>query len=74
MALIKINTHYMFLPISILINKSLENGEVPDFCKIDKVVPIYKDKENCTNYRPISLLLTYLSYSKKLFINVITIF
>jgi len=31
---------------------------VPDFCKIAKVVPIYKakDKENFTNYRPISLL------------------
>jgi len=45
-------------PITILINKSLESGIVPDACKIAKVTPIYKskDKELCTNYRPISLL------------------
>ena len=45
-------------PISILINKSMEIGTVPDACKIAKVVPIYKEKvkELFTNYRPISLL------------------
>jgi hypothetical protein len=45
-------------PITILINKSLESGIVPDACKIAKVTPIYKskDKESFTNYRPISLL------------------
>ena len=45
-------------PISILINKSMEFGAVPDVYKITKVVPIYKakDKELFANYRPISLL------------------
>ena len=44
--------------ISILINKSLETGKVPDMIKIAKVIPIYKAKSPSlyTNYRPISLL------------------
>ena len=52
------NKHALIKPISILINKSMEIGTVPDACKIAKVVPIYKakDKELFTNYRPISLL------------------
>ena len=45
-------------PISILINKSLEVGIVPDIMKMAKVIPIYKAKQNdqFSNYRPISLL------------------
>ena len=52
------NKHALMKPISILINKSMEIGTVPDACKIAKVVPIYKakDKELFANYRPISLL------------------
>ena len=47
-------------PLSILINKSLETGTVPDKLKLAKVIPIYKskDKELLNNYRPISLLPT----------------
>lgn len=45
-------------PISILVNKSLSDGVVPDSLKLAKVVPIYKAKEknDFSNYRPISLL------------------
>lgn len=45
-------------PISILINKSLSEGRVPEMWKIAKIVPIYKSKSKDTfsNYRPISLL------------------
>lgn len=46
------------LPISILVNKSLSEGIVPDIHKLAKVIPIYKSKEkdSFSNYRPISLL------------------
>ena len=48
------------LPLSILINKSLEQGYVPKMFKTAKVTPIYKakDAQEFTNYRPISLLPT----------------
>ena len=55
---IKHSIKYLSKPLSKLINLSLENGSVPDSLKIAKVIPIYKsgDKDNCTNYRPISVL------------------
>ena len=44
--------------ICLLINKSLEDGVVPDVFKTAKVIPIYKskNKELLANYRRISLL------------------
>ena len=47
-------------PVSTLINKSLSNGIVPKSLKMAKVIQIYKakDKEQLSNYRPISLLPT----------------
>ena len=46
------------LPITNLINLSLEQGIVPDAMKLAKVIPMYKAKsrESFSNYRPISLL------------------
>ena len=46
------------LPLSIMINKSIESGHVPVTMKLAKVVPIYKskDKQMLNNYCPISLL------------------
>jgi hypothetical protein len=53
----KINTA-ICLPISIIINMSLELGIVPTSMKTAKVIPIYKAKakNKFSNYRPISLL------------------
>lgn len=46
------------LPISIIINKSLDQGSVPLELKVARVVPIYKkgDQELLSNYRPISVI------------------
>ena len=46
------------LPLSIMINTSIESGRVPGTMKLAKVIPIYKskDKQMLNNYRPISLL------------------
>ena len=43
------------LPISIIVNVSIETGQVPDAMKLAKVIPIYKakSKEYLGNYRPI---------------------
>jgi hypothetical protein len=45
-------------PLTLLINKSMEMGDVPTNLKLAKVVPIYKGKDRklFNNYRPVSLL------------------
>ncbi len=50
--------HEISLPLSTLINKSLQEGCVPQILKMAKVLPIYKSKEHnlLQNYRPISIL------------------
>ena len=47
-------------PLTIVFNKSLEEGVFPDQMKLSDVIPLYKNKERylCNSYRPISLLLT----------------
>lgn len=46
------------MPLTLIINKSLQHGIVPDLCKIARIVPIFKsgDATDYTNYRPISVL------------------
>ena len=55
-------------PLTLLFNKSLETGIFPDEMKKADVVPLYKSKEEleCTNYRPISLLLTLSKLLEKI--------
>ena len=47
-------------PLSVIINKSMQSGIVPDCMKLAKVIPIHKSKNKDVfdNYRPISLLPT----------------
>ncbi len=58
--LLKSVKHEIAVPLTLLINKSLSCGEVPDQMKLAKIIPIYKskDKQLLNNYRPISLLPT----------------
>ena len=50
--------HIISQPLSVLINRSIENGIYPSKLKLAKVIPLYKsnDESDPSNYRPISLL------------------
>ena len=56
------------LPLSIIFNKSLEEGVFPDRMKAADVTPLFKSKDqtNKNNYRPISLLLTISKILEKI--------
>ncbi|CAG9115901.1 unnamed protein product [Plutella xylostella] len=56
--LLKTCSCYLSRPIAFIINLSLSSGVVPANLKMANVCPIYKsgDKNDVTNYRPISLL------------------
>ena len=47
-------------PLEIIFNKSIEEGSFPENMKKADIVPLHKnkDKQDCSNYRPISLLIT----------------
>ena len=55
---VKYPNNEMALPLSIIINTSIESGHVPDAMTLEKVFPIYKSNDNqmLKNYRPISVL------------------
>ena len=55
-------------PLSIIFNKSLNEGVFPDIMKLSDIIPLYKNKERhyCNNYRPISLLLTISKILEKI--------
>ena len=53
-------------PLCILMNRSLEEGIIPDIWKIANVIPIFKkgDKSQPSNYRPVALL-RYIHATKR---------
>ena len=55
-------------PLSIIFNKSIEQGKFLEAMKITYVSPLYKSKDQneCTNYRTISLLLTISKLLEKI--------
>ena len=56
------------IPLSIIFNKSLEEGIFPNKMKQADVSPLFKSKarNDKTNYRPISLLVTLLKVLEKI--------
>ena len=59
---------YLTRPLMLIFNNSLETGIFPEKMKIAKVVPLHKakNKDETTNYRPISLLLTLSKLLEKI--------
>ena len=55
-------------PLSIVFNKSMNEGIFPDTMKLSDTVPLYKSNERylLDNYRPISLLITLSKILEKL--------
>lgn len=62
------NLHLITYPIMLFINSSLSYGIVPDQLKSAKVIPVFKkgDKQNCENYRPISILPFFAKFLEKI--------
>ena len=58
--LLKNCAHTLMKPLTILFNKSLQTGSVPDNLKKSRIVPIFKSgkKSNAANYRPIVIIPT----------------
>ena len=58
----------LVLPLTIIFNKSLQEGVFPSAMKLSDVTPLYKTKERylTNNYRPISLLLTISKILEKI--------
>ena len=54
--------------LEIIFNKLLESGIFPQKMKIADIFPLFKNKERnlCTNYRPISLLITVSKILEKI--------
>ena len=66
--LLKSISAHITLPLEITFNKSIEKGVFPSNMKKADVVPLYKnkDKQECSNYRLISLLITLSKLLEKI--------
>ena len=60
---------YIVEPLTYICNQSFEQGIFPEQMKISKIIPLFKsgEKDNFTNYRPVSLLPQFSKILEKLF-------
>ena len=66
--LLKSLSAHITVPLEIIFNNSIEEGVFPVNMKKADIVPLYKskDKQECSNYRPISLLITLSKLLEKI--------
>ena len=66
--LIRDAAEFIAKPLSYISNVSFLTGKVPSLLKIAKVIPIYKkgDRDDPSNYRPISILSIFAKILEKL--------
>ena len=59
---------HISVPLEIIFNKSIEEEVFPENMKKADIIPLYKskDKHECSNYRPISLLITLSKLLEKI--------
>src|SRR5271165_4315852 len=71
MSIIKSSIHNICNPLSVIINKSIDEGVFPDCLKVAKVCPLFKSGESTDvrNYRPISLLPCFSKIFEKVIYN-----
>ena len=69
--LLKSTIDEILIPLTHIINLSMQNGTVPEKMKIAKIIPIYKsgEKDLFNNYRPISLLPALSKIMEKIVAN-----
>jgi len=74
MRLFKISAAYVCSPLTYICNKSILAGTFPDRMKFSVIKPIFKkgNKMNLTNYRPISLLISFSKVFEKALFNRLT--
>ena len=60
---------YISSPLTYIFNKSIQKGIFPSRLKYSTIIPIYKagDKHNISNFRLISLLISFSKLLKRLF-------
>ena len=54
--ILKIGANVLSRPVTFLINKSVGTFTFPDALKYAEVVPVYKKRDNKSNYRPVIVL------------------
>ena len=68
--ILKLRIHYIFSPLTYICNKMLSSGIFPTRLKFSEVKPIFKrgNKNDTSNYRPVSLLTLFSKIFESLFI------